>query len=268
MRQFQRRSPFRHPRSKKILDFQPKLPFYPLSKILDFLGFHRYDYHRNHGHETDRCQSLKFLVEKLIKVGHLRKYIREIDQGVESGQAADRITVGTTVSSESRMAMNYILGGSSNDQFQSKHQHKKLLRVTIVRAKVNSIHAEGRHEETKLIDDPISIPLVNPNRFIAPHYDALVLTLCINGFDVYKVLVDPGSAADLLQLLAFKQMKLSLVILNSIGRILSCFNGATTVTLGDVALPVKAGPVSQQVLFLIVEDLGPYNSIMVRASRI
>ena len=31
-----------------------------------------------------------------------------------------------------------------------------------------------------------------------PHYDALVFTLCINGFDMHKVLVDPGSATDLL----------------------------------------------------------------------
>ena len=98
-----------------------------------------------------------------------------------------------------------------------------------------------------------------------PRYDALVLTLCINSFDVYRVLVDPSSAADLLQLPAFKQMKLSLGVVNSTRRILYGFNGATTITLGDVALPVKAGPVSQQVLFLIVEDLRPYNSIMVRA---
>ena len=95
-----------------------------------------------------------------------------------------------------------------------------------------------------------------------PHYDALVLTLCINGFDVHKVLVDPSSAVDLLQLVAFKKMKLSLGMMNSVGRILSGFNGATIVTLGDVALPVKAGPVTHQVLFSIVEDLGSYNAIM------
>ena len=103
---------------------------------------------------------------------------------------------------------------------------------------------EGRHEETKPIEDPISFPSVNPNNVIVPHYDALVLTLCINDFDVHKVLIDPGSAADLLQLLAFKQMKLSLGVVNSAGRILSGFNGATIVTLGDVALPVKAGPMT------------------------
>ena len=76
--------------------------------------------------------------------------------------------------------------------------------VRVVTSRVNAIHAEGRHEETKPIDNPISLPHVNLNRIIVPHYDALVLTLCINCFDVYKVLIDPSSAADLLQLLSFK----------------------------------------------------------------
>ena len=99
---------------------------------------------------------------------------------------------------------------------------------------------------------------------IVPQYDALVLTLCINGFDVHKVLVDPGNAADLLQLPAFIQMTLSSDMLNSIGRILYGFNGATTVTLEDVTFPMKAGPVTQRVLFSIVVDLGPYNAIVGR----
>ena len=77
-----------------------------------------------------------------------------------------------------------------------------------------------------------------------------------------RVLLDPGSEANLLQLPAFKQMKLTLGILNSVRRILSDFNEATIVTLGDVVLPVKAGPITQQILFSIVEDLGPYNAIM------
>ena len=77
-----------------------------------------------------------------------------------------------------------------------------------------------------------------------PHYDALLLTLCINGFDVHRVLVDPGSATNLLQLLAFIQMKLSSGMLNSVGRILFGFNGETIATLGYVILLVKDGPVT------------------------
>ena len=57
-------------------------------------------------------------------------------------------------------------------------------------------------------------------------------------------------------------MKFSLGMLNSIRRILSGFNGVTTTTLGDVALLVKARPVTQQVILSIVEDLKPYKDIM------
>ena len=107
---------------------------------------------------------------------------------------------------------------------------------------MNAVHTESSQGEVGLIDGPISFPPVNLNRVIVPHYDALVLTLCINGFDVHRVLVDLGSATDLLQLLAFTQVKVSSNMLNSAGRILSGFNGATTTTLGDVTLPVKVGP--------------------------
>ena len=71
-----------------------------------------------------------------------------------------------------------------------------------------------------------------------------VLTLCINNFDVHKVLVDPCSAADLLHLPAFQQMKVPLDRLSSTGRVLSRFNGATTLTVGDIFLSIKAGPVT------------------------
>ena len=56
--------------------------------------------------------------------------------------------------------------------------------------------------------------------------------------------MDLGNTADLLQLLAFNQMRLSLGVLNSAGRILSSFNGVTIVTLGDVTLPVRVGLVT------------------------
>ena len=127
---------------------------------------------------------------------------------------------------------------------------------------MNVVHTESGQGEVEPIDGPISFPLVNLNRVIMPHYDALVLTLYINGFDVHRVLVDPCSVANLLQLPAFTQIKLSPGMLNSVRRILSGFNRATTTTLGDVTLPVKAEPVTQQVLFSIVEDLRPYNVIV------
>ena len=91
------------------------------------------------------------------------------------------------------------------------------MRAATVKARVNVVHTSSSREEAKPIDELVSFPPINPNRVIVPHYGALVLTLCINGFDVHRVLVDPGSAADLLQLASFIQMKLSLQMLNSVG---------------------------------------------------
>ena len=82
---------------------------------------------------------------------------------------------------------------------------------------------------------------------------------------MHKVLVDLSSLADLLHLPPFQQMKIPLDHLSSADRILFGFNGATTLTVGDVVLSIKAGPVIQQVLFSVVEDLGQYNAIVGRA---
>ena len=72
-------------------------------------------------------------------------------------------------------------------------------------------------------------------------------------FDVHRVLVDPGSAADLLHLPAFKQMRVPLDHVNSTGRVLSGVNGATTLTIEDITFTVRVGLVTQQVLFSVVE---------------
>ena len=137
-----------------------------------------------------------------------------------------------------------------------------MLRAASVRARVNTVRAQENITAIQPVDDPISFPHINPTRVITPHYDALVLTVGINNFDVHRVLVDPSSAADLLHLPTFKQMRVPLNHLSSAGRVLFGFNGATTLTVGDITFPVQAGPIIQQVMFSVVEDLGPYNAIL------
>ena len=114
-----------------------------------------------------------------------------------------------------------------------------------VRAWVNTISASDNSKAIQPVDGPISFPPINPSRVITPHHDVLVFTLCINNFDVHRVLVDPSSATDLLHLPAFRKMQVMLDKFISAGRILSGFNGATTLTVGDIALPIKAGSVTQ-----------------------
>ncbi|RVW81183.1 hypothetical protein CK203_041094 [Vitis vinifera] len=70
------------------------------------------------------------------------------------------------------------------------------------------------------------------------------LVLEIGDFDVRRILVDPGSSADLVQASVVSHMGHSLTGLENPGRILSGFNGSSTTSLGDIILPVQAGPVT------------------------
>ena len=199
---------------------------------------------------------LKILVARLIRVDHLRRYFQETISRAEVALAVERIAASLKLPPEPQPTINYIPSGPVDDQYQSKHQNRRLLRAATARARVNTIHILDSSRAIQPIDGPISFPYVNPSRVITLHHDVLVLTIYINNFDVHRVLVDPRSAANLLQPPAFKQMNIYFDRLSSAGRILSGFNGPTTVTRGDIALPIKASPVVQQVLFSVVEDLG------------
>ena len=209
----------------------------------------RCDYHRDHDHETNHCQGLKFLVERLIRVGHLRRFIREPTHGTETTPATDKAIAAAKHPSEPQPTTNFVMGGPIDDQYQSKRQRRKMLRVASIKARISTISTLESSTIIQPIDGPISFPPINPTLVITPHYDALILTLCINNFNVHRILVDPGSAAELLHYPAFKQMKVPLTRLSSTGRVLSGFKGATTLTVGDIALSVKAGPVNNKYCF-------------------
>ena len=82
----------------------------------------RCDYHRDHDHETNHCQGLKFLVERLIQTGHLKRFIWEPARETEITPAADIAIAATEHPSESRPTINIVLGGPIDDQYRSKRQ--------------------------------------------------------------------------------------------------------------------------------------------------
>ena len=71
----------------------------------------RCDYHRDHGHETNHCQSLKFMVEKLIRAGHLRRYMREPTRGAAVATIAGGAVAEIEQAQGPRPTINFILGG-------------------------------------------------------------------------------------------------------------------------------------------------------------
>ena len=60
-------------------------------------------------------------------------------------------------------------------------------------------------------------------------------------------------------------MNLSMNVLESPGRVLTGFNGSTTISLNEIVLPLSTGPIIVIVKFSVVEDPSPYNAILGRA---
>nr|CAN79252.1 hypothetical protein VITISV_038224 [Vitis vinifera] len=174
-------------------------------------------FHKEHGHTTETCRCLHFLVEKLIKAGHLKQYLRSDAGGREVSQHHN--PGAPRAPATPKAVINYINGGPSDEEYDSKRKRQKLLRAASTRERINSIRPGLTGGSPRPIDGTIIFP--------PPH----------------------GT---------------HLIGLENPGRILSGFNGSSTTSLGDIVLPVQAGPVTLNVQFSVVQDLSPFNIILGR----
>ena len=81
----------------------------------------RCDYHKDHGHTTEKCKSLHYMVEDLLKAGHLKQYIRTAPKGGESSHGQGPHAPVAPV----RAVINYIHGGPLDDEYSSKKKKTK-----------------------------------------------------------------------------------------------------------------------------------------------
>ena len=102
-------------------------------------------------------------MEKLIQVSHLRRYIREPAHRAKIAPTVERIVASSKLPSGPRPTINYILGGPTDDQYQSKHQRRKLLRAATVQAQVNIISTPDSAEQYNWLEAPYPfLPLTRP----------------------------------------------------------------------------------------------------------
>ncbi|RVW73969.1 hypothetical protein CK203_053140 [Vitis vinifera] len=185
-------------------------------------------FHKDHGHTTETCRSLQYLVERLIKAGHLKQYLRSDTGGRDASQhhnsGAPRAPVAP------KAVINYINGGPSDEEYDSRRKRQKLLRAASIRERINSIRPGLTGEGPR--------PMMGQS---FSHH-----------------------SADLVQASVIGHMGHSLAGLENPGRILSGFNGSSTTSLGDIILPVRAGPVTLNVQFSVVQELSPFNVILGR----
>ena len=99
---------------------------------------------------------------------------------------------------------------------------------------------------------------------IQPHDDALVVTLRIDGYDVKRVMIDQGSAADIMYPDLYRGLNLKLENLTAYSSPLTRFKGRMVVPKGQIRLPVQIGTDVVEVDFIVVDVFSPYTAIMGR----
>ncbi|XP_065630488.1 uncharacterized protein LOC136067936 [Quercus suber] len=97
-----------------------------------------------------------------------------------------------------------------------------------------------------------------------PHDDALVITLRIGGYDVKMVMVDGGSAAEVMHPDLYKGLGLKPEDLSPYNSPLMSFDGKLVTPKGMIRLPIQTSSEVVEVDFIVVNTYSPYTAIVGR----
>ncbi|XP_023920668.1 uncharacterized protein LOC112032138 [Quercus suber] len=97
-----------------------------------------------------------------------------------------------------------------------------------------------------------------------PHDDALVITLRIGDYDVRRVMVDNGSAAEVMYPDLYKGLGLKPEDLTPYSSPFLSFDGKLVIPRGMIRLPIQTSREVVEVKFIVVDTYSPYTAIVGR----
>nr|XP_023903972.1 uncharacterized protein LOC112015768 [Quercus suber] len=211
-------------------------------------------YHQDHGYTTEDYRSLWDNLDQLVREGKLKQLLYHSSGRGSQMNAKPRRN---DVSRPSLGTINVIFAalgrtGSWPSRVMSvvrlptgdfNHDPK--------RAKVSTPSVLGFSDEDKI-------------GTIQPHDDALVITLRIGGYDMKRVIVDQGSAAEIMYLDLYKGLNLKSDDLTPYSSPLVSFEGRIVIPKGQIQLPVLTGAEVVEVDFIVVDAYSPYTVIVAR----
>ena len=209
-------------------------------------------YHQDHGHITKDYRNLWDHLDQLVREGKLKQLLhhssgRGSQTGSEfRGDASSRLPLGT---------INVIFTapgrtGSCPSRIMSVSRYP--------------IEESSSMPKRAQMDIPLVLGFSDEDKVgtIQPHDDTLVVTLRIGGYDVKRVMIDQGSAADIMYPDLYRGLNLKPENLTAYRSPLVSFEGKMVVPKGQIRLPVQTGTDVVEVDFIIVDAFTPYTAIM------
>ncbi|XP_028070444.1 uncharacterized protein LOC114272929 [Camellia sinensis] len=128
----------------------------------------RYEYHKDHGHDTDSCYALKDHLEELVQDGRLAQHVRKNNPSNAVAIRPDSSPLGV---------IHMIYNLPSSTEIQIIQLQPSLHRLITP--------AKRPHETGRISFDNTDLVGVT-----LPHADPLVIELRVNKFTIERVLID------------------------------------------------------------------------------
>ncbi|XP_075642031.1 uncharacterized protein LOC142613532 [Castanea sativa] len=159
-------------------------------------------YHQDKGHTTEDCRTLRDHLNQLAKAGKINHFLARPDGQV--GQQGTRMYWGNTPQ-PALGTINVILA----------HLRKEVGDPSRIMSMQNGFGNEVIEENNQLVKRmrflvTLALGFSDKDKegTYQPHDDALVVTICIGGYDVKRVMVDDGSGAEIMYPNLFTGLKL------------------------------------------------------------
>ena len=204
-------------------------------------------YHQDHGHTTEDCRNLWNYLDQLVREGKLRHLLHHSSGHQNQAPQESRRdaalrppmgTINTILVAPGRMG-GYPLRVLSVTQLPTEESRSRSKRPKRNLHPVLSFLEEDKVGTTQ------------------PHDDALLITLRIGGYDVKRVMVNGGSAAEIMYPDLFKGLKLKPEDLMPYNSPLMSFDGKLVTPKGMIRLPIQTGPEIMEVNFIVVDTYSP-----------
>ncbi|XP_070034299.1 uncharacterized protein [Nicotiana tomentosiformis] len=140
------------------------------------------EYHGTNGHRTGDRRDLRDEVATLLKNVHFREFLSDRVKN-NYGCNRDNAELPKAGDEPSRQAINMIFRGNEINRVNFSATKK---------TKVSITHSK------RLREDDITFTEEDTDGFLLPHNDALVISLNVLDFKIKRVLVDPGSSANII----------------------------------------------------------------------
>nr|XP_016504776.1 PREDICTED: uncharacterized protein LOC107822723 [Nicotiana tabacum] len=185
------------------------------------------EFHQERGHKIEDCIGLRQEVVRMLNQGYLKEMIS--DKGRANFARGRDPSQGLPKPPSPAHTIQMIIGGGDH----SVINHVKLTTTHKLKRTV-------AHEWYDDFEDCIIFKKSDDEGLSFPHYDALVITLCIVDTDVKRIMVEDGSDVCIIHLRVLVQMRLKDRIIPRCIT-LTGFNNAVEWASGKIALLVLAG---------------------------